>query len=74
MIELPDMPDVAANAYPIIYGDWTGYRIVDRLDLSILVNPYILATEGMTRIHATRRTGGRVIQAAKFRKLKIAVS
>ena len=74
VIELPDMPDVAANAYPIIYGDWTGYRIVDRLDLSILVNPYILATEGMTRIHATRRTGGRVIQAAKFRKLKIAVS
>jgi len=74
VIELPDMPDVAGGAFPIIFGDWSGYRIVDRVSLSVLVNPYIRATEGITRIHATRRTGGRVIQPAKFRKLKIAAS
>lgn len=74
VIELPDMPDVAAGAFPIIFGDWSGYRIVDRVSLSVLVNPYMRATEGITRIHATRRTGGRVIQPAKFRKLKIAAS
>ncbi|MBB3289901.1 MULTISPECIES: phage major capsid protein [unclassified Rhizobium] len=72
VIELPDMPDLAANQYPIIFGDWSGYRIVDRLGLSILVNPYLLATNGMTRIHATRRVGGGVLQAAKFKKLKMA--
>jgi HK97 family phage major capsid protein len=66
-----DMPNVAASAYPIIFGDWSGYRIVDRVGLSVLVNPYIRATEGITRMHATRRVGGRAIQAAKFRKLKI---
>ncbi|NKM86357.1 phage major capsid protein [Rhizobium laguerreae] len=74
VIELPDMPDLAANAFPIIFGDFTGYRIVDRIGLSILVNPYLLATNGLTRIHATRRVGGGVIQAAKFRKLKMATS
>lgn len=74
VVEMVDMPDVGANAFPIIYGDWSGYRIVDRLSLSILVNPYILATKGITRIHATRRVGGGVLQASKFRKLKIATS
>lgn len=74
VVEMVDMPDVGADAFPVIYGDWSGYRIVDRLALSILVNPYILATKGITRIHATRRVGGGVLQATKFRKLKIATS
>ncbi|QIB32687.1 phage major capsid protein [Ancylobacter pratisalsi] len=75
VVEAIDMPDVAANAYPILFGDFaTGYRIVDRLALSILVNPYIRATEGITRIHATRRTGAGVVQARALRKLKMAVS
>lgn len=74
VVEIPDMPDVAAGTFPIIFGDWQGYRIVDRLDMSLLVNPYIRATDGITRIHATRRVGGRVIQAARFRKLKIGTS
>lgn len=74
VIELPDMPDVAADAFPIIFGDFSGYRIVDRLALSILVNPYLLATNGITRIHATRRVGAGVLQPAKFKKLKMATS
>lgn len=72
VIELPDMPDIASNQFPIIFGDFSGYRIIDRVGLSILVNPYIRATEGVTRIHATRRVGGQVLQAAKFKKLKMA--
>lgn len=74
VIEMVDMDDVASGKFPIIYGDFSAYRIVDRLAMSILVNPYLLATKGMTRIHATRRTGGRVLQAARFRKLKMATS
>ena len=72
VVEMVDLPDIAAQGTPIVYGDWSGYRIVDHTALSILVNPYMLATNGMTRIHATRRVGGRVIQPTKFRKLKIA--
>ena len=74
VIEAVDMPNLAAGIFPILYGDFTAYRIVDRLALSILVNPYLLATRGLTRIHATRRVGGRVLQAARFRKLKMATS
>lgn len=74
VVEMLDMPDLASGTYPIIYGDWSGYRIVDRVGLSILVNPYLRATEGITRIHATRRVAGGVLQTAKFRKLHMAVS
>lgn len=69
-----DMPDALANNSPIMFGDFSGYRIVDRLALSILVNPYLLATKGLTRMHATRRVGGKVIQPTAFRKLKMSVS
>lgn len=70
VIEMLDMEDIGANKFPIIYGDWSGYRILDRVGLDILVNPYSRATERITRIHAARRVGGRVLEAAKFRKLK----
>ncbi|QDM27575.1 phage major capsid protein [Tardiphaga sp. vice304] len=72
VVELPDMPDVGAGLMPIAFGDFNlGYRIIDRLDLSILVNPYTRATEGVTRFHATRRTGAGVIRPATLRKLKM---
>ncbi len=74
VVEMIDMPDIASDAFPILYGDFSAYRIVDRVGLSILVNPYLLATNGLTRIHATRRVGGGVLQAARFRKLKMATS
>lgn len=70
VIEVPDMDDVGAAAEPIIFGDIaTAYRIVDRVSLSILVNPYIQATNGITRIHATRRVGAAVVQPKAIRKI-----
>ena len=74
VIEMVDLEDVAANEFPIIYGDFQAYRIVDRLNMSILVDPYSRARERITRIHATRRVGGAVLQPARFRKLKMATS
>jgi len=75
VVEMPDFPNVGAGLFPICFGDFdAGYRIVDRLAMSILVNPYLLATKGLTRIHATRRTGGKVINPAALRKLKISAS
>ncbi len=75
VIEVPDMDDVGNGATPIVFGDVaTAYRIVDRLALSVLVNPYILATNGITRIHATRRVGAAVVQPAALRKITCATS
>lgn len=75
VVEVPDLDDVGAAAQPILFGDIaTAYRIVDRIALSVLVNPYSLATQGITRIHATRRVGAAVVQPAAVRKIKCAVS
>jgi HK97 family phage major capsid protein len=74
VLEMVDLPDIGDGNFPIIFGDFSAYRIVDRLALSILSDPYTQARKGVTRIHATRRTGGRVLQAARFRKLKTATS
>lgn len=72
VVEAPDMPNIASGEFPIAFGDFnTGYRVIDRLAMSILSNPYLLATKGLVRIHATRRVGGRVIQPAALRKLKM---
>ncbi|WP_159726161.1 phage major capsid protein [Methylosinus sp. Ce-a6] len=75
VVEAVDMPSVAGNAYPIAFGDFAaGYRIYDRVTLSLLRDPYSVATSGLTRFHARRRVGGAVVRAEAIRKLKIATS
>lgn len=74
VIEIPDMADIGAGTEPIMFGDIaTAYRIIDRLALSILVNPYSLAVNGLTRIHATRRVGAAVVQPAAIKKIRCSV-
>ena len=75
VVELPDMPSIAANALPIMFGDLRqAYRIIDRISLSILRNPYTRADFGQTRFHARRRVGGGVTKAEAIRLLKVATS
>lgn len=74
VVEMVDLPDIGDGNFPIIFGDFSAYRIVDRLSMSILSDPYTQARKGITRIYATRRVGGRVLQPARFRKLKTATS
>ena len=75
VIEMADMPDVAGNAYPVVFGDFSqGYRIFDRIALSVLRDPYSQATNGMTRFHGRRRVAAGVAKAEALRKLKIATS
>ncbi len=71
-VEVPDMPDVAANANPIVFGDLRrGYVIVDRVNLSVLRDPFTQATSGNIRFIARRRVGGQVVLAEAIRKLKV---
>jgi HK97 family phage major capsid protein len=75
VVEMPDMPDVAAGAYPIVFGDFSnGYRIFDRVQLSILRDPFSQATNGMTRFHGRRRVAGGIGKSEALVKLKIATS
>ncbi|KJC53467.1 capsid protein [Bradyrhizobium sp. LTSP849] len=72
VIEMPDMPDIGvAGNFPVIFGDFQqGYRIFDRVSLSVLRDPYSQATNGMTRFHGRRRVAGGVGKVEAIRKLK----
>lgn len=70
VVELIDMPDIAANDVPIVYGDLReAYRIYDRVDMDVLVNPYARASEGVTRFHVRKRLGAGVVKPKALRKL-----
>lgn len=73
--EMPDMPDVAAGAYPVVFGNFRrAYTIVDRIGLSIQVDYTTGADDGLVVFRARKRTGGGVVLAEAIRKLKIAAS
>lgn len=73
IVEATDMPAVVAGETPIAFGDFaTGYRIYDRVNLSVLRDPYSQATKGLVRFHARRRVGGAVRRAEAIKKLLIA--
>ena len=73
-MELPDMPDVAANAFPLVYGDLRrAYTIADRIQMEVLRDPYTQATIGETRFICRRRVGGKIVMAEAIGKLKCSV-
>lgn len=74
VIEMVDLPNVGAGAFPIVFGDWSGYRIVDRVDMSILADPYTRAKNGIQVFHARKRVGGDVTNPDRFVKLKISAT
>jgi HK97 family phage major capsid protein len=72
VIEMPDVPDVAPNSFPIVFGDFSnGYRIFDRISLSVLRDPYSQATNGMTRFHGRRRVAGGLGKTEALVKQKV---
>jgi HK97 family phage major capsid protein len=74
-VEFPDMPDVSAGTYPIGFGDFMkGYRMVDRVNMSILRDPFTVASTGQIKFLARRRVGGKVIQAEAIKLMKVAAS
>lgn len=74
-VEMPGMPNVGANAYPIAFGDFRrGYVVVDRIAISFQADYTTGADNGLVVFRARKRTGGGVRQAEAFRKLKCAVA
>lgn len=68
------MPDVAANAFPLIYGDMTGYWIVQRMGMTILRFQDSGTGINQVQFHVRRRVGGRVVEPWKFAVQKVASS
>ncbi len=73
IVEVPDMDDIGAGKFPILFGDLSGYRIVDRAGLEALRDPYTIKLKGQTRFHAWKRVGADVTHPDRFVKLKVAV-
>ena len=68
-----DMPDVAANTFPIAFGDFrAGYTVAERPDLRILRDPF--SAKPHVLFYANKRVGGDVTDFAAIKLLKIAVS
>lgn len=61
------MPDIGAGKNPIAYGDFSGYRIADRKDITILRNPYKYS--GQILFEFTKRVGGMVVDGDRIAKL-----
>jgi HK97 family phage major capsid protein len=68
VIEMPDMPDVATNTFPIVYGNFMrGYTIVDRMGVRTLRDPY--TNKPFVQFYATKRVGGDVIDSESIKLL-----
>ena len=70
--EMADMDDIGAGAFPVLFGDLSGYRIADRVSLTTLRDPFTLATKGQVRMHARKRVGADVTHPDRFIKLEVA--
>lgn len=71
--EAVDMPNIAAGSTPIVFGDFAnGYAIADRTGFEIIRDDLTGAGNGIVKLHARRRVGGRVIMGEALTKLSIA--
>lgn len=74
VIEAVDMPNEGAGLLPVVLGDFSHYRIYDKVGLQVLRDPYTQATVGNVRFHSRRRVGGQVTLAEAFRFIKCAAA
>jgi HK97 family phage major capsid protein len=65
------MPDVATNAYPLLYSDMSGYTIVERLGMSIQRFQDSYTGPNKVEFHVRRRIGGRVEKPWLFAVQKV---
>lgn len=66
-----NMPDVAANSIPMLFGDYKrGYLIIDRMGVRVLRDPY--TKKPYVLFYTTKRVGGGVQNPECLRALKVA--
>lgn len=73
LVEAEDMPDIAAAATPIAFGNFQrGYLVVDRMGVRILRDPY--SAKPYVLFYTTKRVGGGVQDFNAIKLLKFSVS
>lgn len=70
VVEAEDMPDIAADAFPIAFGNFkAGYLIAERGSTAILRDPF--TNKPFVHFYATKRVGGQVLDSAAIKLLKV---
>ena len=73
MTENEDMPDVAADAYALAFGDFrAGYTIVDRVGIRMLRDPY--TNKPYVGFYTTMRVGGFLKDSEAIKLVKCEVA
>lgn len=73
IVEAEDMPAVAANAFPLAFGDFReGYLIADRVGMRITRDE--ITTPGFVKFYVRKRVGGKLRNTQAIKLLKIAAS
>ncbi len=73
VVEAEDMPDIAANALSIAFGNFrAGYLIAERNETAILRDPY--TNKPFVNFYATKRIGGCVANSEAIKVMKFAAS
>ncbi|WP_210485621.1 phage major capsid protein [Microvirga antarctica] len=71
VVEAEEMPDIAANARAVAFGDFKrGYLVVDRAGLRVLRDPY--SAKPYVLFYTTKRVGGGVQDYAAIKLLNFA--
>lgn len=71
--EAEDMPDIAANALSIAFGNFrAGYLIAERSETQVLRDPY--SNKPFVHFYATKRVGGMVSNSEAIKLMKFATS
>jgi HK97 family phage major capsid protein len=69
LVEAEDMPDIAADATPIAFGDFgRGYLVVDRTGVRVLRDPY--SAKPYVLFYTTKRVGGGIQDFEAIKLLK----
>ena len=70
VVEAEDMPDIAAGACPIAFGNFRhGYLIAERSATQVLRDPF--TNKPFVHFYATKRVGGQVLDSNAIKLLKI---
>ncbi len=73
VLEAEHMDQVAANAFPLAFGNWQrGYVIGDRTRLNVLRDPY--TTKGQIKWYFRKRVHGAVLNSEALKVLKVAAN
>ncbi len=71
-VKCEDMSAIGVNALPLAFGDLKHYKVVKRIGMRVLRNPY--SEEPFVRFTFTERTGGNLLIHESLKLLKIATA